>query len=106
MLFLAAICYGSVILHDFAEVMQWSAHWPKNVHRVPAYVLAGLGLFLYWFWMLRIAHSSPPETRGRVSRFFGLWAPLEAALLIGGWIVGQHHGLPYLAKLLKMGFYE
>ena len=51
------------------------------------------------------AHTTPPTTVGSISRYFGLWAPLAAIIIIGGWMLGQHYGIPLLAKELGMNFW-
>ena len=71
---------------------------------VPAYLLGGFGLFVMWFWLLRVAHTAPPATSAKAGRYFGLWAPLFAVVLFGGWIVGQYYAMPHIARLLHMSF--
>lgn len=103
-LLLAALFEGSSVLHMLGRVGQWSLRWPLLVHTVPAYLISGLGLFLLWFWLLRVAHTAPPATSAGISRYFGLWAPLAAVLIFGGWAVGRHYGIPHLAAELHMNF--
>ena len=105
LLLLAACCYGSSLLHPLGRILQWDFQWPIFFHFAPAYLIGGFGLFVMWFWFLRMAHTAPPTTVGSISRYFGLWAPLAAIIIIGGWMVGQHYGIPLLAKGLGMNFW-
>ena len=103
-LLLAAFCYGSSVLHPLGRILHFEVQWPIFLHMAPAYLIGGLGLFVMWFWLLRMAHTAPPRTAPSVSRYFGLWAPLAVIIIIGGWLVGQHYGIPLLAKELHMNF--
>ncbi len=103
-LLLAAAIYGSSLLQVLARFQQWDVHWPAYYHTVPACLLGGFGLFAIWFWLLRMAHTAPPATSARAGRYFGLWAPLFAVVLFGGWIVGQHYAMPFIARLLHLNF--
>jgi len=103
-LLLAAAIYGSSVFQTLGRIQQWEVEWPRYFHTVPAYLLGGFGLFVMWFWLLRMAHTAPPATSARAGRYFGLWAPLFTVVLFGGWIVGQHHAMPYMARLLRMNF--
>ncbi len=103
-LLLVGFFHGSSLLQMLGRSRQWSVQWPMFVHTVPAYLIGGLGLFVMWFWLLRMAHTAPPATAARVSRYFGLWAPLAAVTIVGGWMVGQHHAISLLAEHLGMNF--
>ena len=103
-LLLAAAIYGSSLLQALSRIQQWEVQWPRYLHTVPAYLLGGFGLFVMWFWLLRVAYTAPPATSAKTGRYFGLWAPLFAVVLFGGWIVGQYYAMPHIARLLHMSF--
>lgn len=103
-LVLAGLFYGASLLQSLGRIRGWELQWPRAVHVVPAYLIAGLTLFLMCFWLVRMAHTSPPETAARVSRYFGLWAPLAASTIMGGWLVGRHYALVFLSQCWGMSF--
>lgn len=103
-LLLAAMCYGARIVQTFSQVQRWPLRWSRTVHLLPAFLLAGLGLFLMWFWLIRVAQAAPAGSRGRVARHFGLWAPLLAVVLIGGWLVAARDCVLWAAREAGMAF--
>lgn len=64
---------------------------PREFFTVTGGGIGGIGLALWWFWLIRLGFSAPVNTRGRVVVFFAVGVPaLTAALLIGWW-----RALPY-----------
>ncbi len=99
-LLMAAALYGSSVLLDWARVYSWTAQWSGWFHVVSAVGVGMVGLFLWWFWLLRMAHTAPPEAIDGVSWYFAIKAPLVFVVLFGGWFAIQWYGVPPLANLL------
>ncbi|MCG3137320.1 MAG: hypothetical protein HJJLKODD_01164 [Phycisphaerae bacterium] len=101
---LAGVCYGLLPLHYIAQlnhsVITWSAMW----HIVPASMIGGAGIVLHWFWLVRMAAMAPATSRAGVMRYFGIWAPLTATCLLGGWLIGEYYALPRLIQFLHLSF--
>ena len=105
LLLLAALFYAGSLLQDLSHIRQWEVQWSVYLHLVPAFLLTALGLLLMWFWLLRMAHTTPPETSAAASRYFGLWAPLTALAVLGSWLVGQRYAISFVAEQLQLGFW-
>lgn len=67
-----------------AALADWPVQPPETLVYVPAAVIAGLGVFMSWFGLMRLASTVPVRSRRRVSLFCGLWMPLIVVALIGG----------------------
>jgi hypothetical protein len=71
---------------------------------VPAVlVTVGVGLS-WWFWCIRLGQTTPQSTRSAVTRYFLVWAPLLAALLVGATAYGVWIGSPLLAQRLNLSW--
>jgi branched-subunit amino acid transport protein len=104
LLLLAALLYAGSLLQDLSHIRQWDVQWPAYLHLVPAFLLTAMGLLLMWFWLLRMAHTTPPETSAAASRYFGLWAPLTVVVVLGSWLLGQRYAVSFVAEQLRLGF--
>lgn len=76
----------SIMPLSFVAAMRRSAWVPhRDVFTAVGGALGGVILALWWFWLLRVAYSSPACTKGRVVGFLILGAPLATAGLWLGW---------------------
>lgn len=71
-----------------AAVADWPVQPPETIVYIPVAVVALLGVFMWWFGLLRLAWTVPVRSRRTVALFCGLWMPLIAAVLIAGSIWG------------------
>lgn len=100
----AALCYGTQVIHRFSQVQRWPVSWDHRLHLVPAFFLGVFGLLVAWFWLIRLAQTAPAASRGRLLRHFGLWTPILALLVLGGWMLGAYRGLEYIARASGTAF--
>lgn len=88
------------------RMQQWGGCPTAESAIIPAAVLAGLGLFLWWFWLLRLGAASPAGNRARVTIALGVIAPTLAALAVSGaWMAMDRAYLP-LFRMMDLQFGE
>ncbi|MFQ5491403.1 MAG: hypothetical protein ACE5GE_11845 [Phycisphaerae bacterium] len=84
----AGVILALLPLTRVAQVGRWAIVPPAAVIYVPAVVLAGFGVIMGWFGLVRLASTVPVRTRRRVVVFCGLVMPLVGALLAAGAVWG------------------
>lgn len=77
---------------------------PARVFEVVAGVIAGGGMILLWFWLIRLGAAAAEQSRGRVLLFFLLGAPLLAVGMGVGWWFGLDRAYGPLFEVLKLNF--
>jgi hypothetical protein len=100
---LAAALYGASAVVPVAEIRSWPLRWPVEVHTAGALLIGAAALFMLWFWWLRLAHTSPGDTRSRLTWYFAVWAPLPPVILVGGWLWALDWLMPLVAKEAGFG---
>jgi hypothetical protein len=66
------------------QVRGWTLLKSPALFNIVIVLLALVGLASWWFWLIRLAETTPKETRRTASRYFVAWAPLWAVVLGGG----------------------
>lgn len=65
------------------------SHWgwcpPARVFEVSAAAIAGFGVAMWWFWLIRLGWTAPGPTRARVVAFFAAVVPVLVGLTAVGW---------------------
>jgi hypothetical protein len=69
---------------------------------VPAAVVAGVGVLMWWFCLLRVAMGQPVHVRARLAVVFGVVVPVVAAAMVVGWNFGFSRLFEFLPSLLKL----
>ena len=67
---------------------RWAWYPPQHSFELAATVIAGVGVALWWFWLLRLGATTPASTRGRVVAFFAIGAPVIVCAAATGWYFG------------------
>lgn len=74
--FLGGIVVALRPISVVGDIAEWSWYPPASGLEVVAGALAGFGMMMWWFWLIRLGNTAPPNTRGRVIAFFIVGAPL------------------------------
>jgi len=91
-LMVGLLVYATQPVSYVGPLIQSSWIPPPGVFTLVVGGVTGLGLVLWWFWLIRLGFTAPANTRARVVLFFAVGAPtLTAALLTAWWL-----GLPYI----------
>jgi len=69
-------------------VADWPVQPPETIVYGLAAAMALLGVFMWWFGLLRLAATVPVRSRRKAAALCGLWMPLIAAALIAGSVWG------------------
>ena len=101
---LATILAGLRPLSNIGTIARWSWCPPRRSFELSAAVLAGFGLIMWWFWLVRLGSAAPVKTRGRVIAFFALGAPLIVAAAAAGWWFGLDQLYGPLFSLMRVQF--
>lgn len=101
---LAALLAGLRPIAYIGMMEQWPWHPPERGFILSAATLAGIGLVMWWFWLVRLGATSPARTRLRVIMFFAAGAPLLLAGGAVGWWYGLDALYPPLFDLLDLAF--
>jgi len=67
------------------KISAWLWYPPREVFELPATIVAGFGVVMWWFWLVRLGATAPRKTRGRVVAFFSLGVPLLVAASVTFW---------------------
>jgi len=84
-MWLAALLLGLRPVSLVSAVVGWGWVTSKTTLGVAGAVTAGGSLALWWFWLVRLAATTPANTRGRVLAFCTLGVPLIVATIVAGW---------------------
>lgn len=85
-------------------VARW--RWCPSDHAflILAAILGGLGVTLWWFWLVRLGATAPAATRARVIAFLALGVPVLAVAGASAWWYGKEHALAPIFDLLGLRF--
>lgn len=100
----AALVIGFKPLAYVSEVLGWSWVPTARAFDYAAAVPAGLGLAMWWFWLVRLGATAPTRTRSRVVGLFVLIAPLMLGGVAAGWWFGLMQLFPGLFTVLNLTF--
>ena len=87
-LWLAALLLSLRPLSYMGDIARWRWVPPLDGFHHAAGALAGFGLVMWWFWLVRLAAVAPVKTRGRVTAFVALGVPMIVALTVAAWMWG------------------
>lgn len=75
----------------------------EAIFAAAALVASVAGLF-WWFWLIRLAMTLPPNVRVRVATYYAMAAPLLAAALLIGWWEGTGRIAAWAASSMGLSF--
>jgi hypothetical protein len=86
------------------RVSRWPWYPPETPLLWIAAVLAGSGVCLWWYWLVRLASTAPQRTRARVVAFAAVGAPLVVAGGVTAWYFGLHAVVEHFAQAWLLEF--
>ncbi len=101
---LGGIVLGLRPIAYVGSMSQWTWSPPERLFVLSSGVLAGFGIVMGWFWLVRLGTASPARTRARVVFFFVLCAPVIVAGVAAGWWWGLSQLYPLLFLKLGLSF--
>ncbi len=104
LIFLATIVLGLRPLSFMGKIARWPLSPPERGLVFSAALLAGFGVIMWWFWLVRLGVTAPERTRGRVIAFFALGAPMIVAGVAAAWWLGLDRVYDPLFNTLHLGF--
>lgn len=104
LIFLAAIVLGFRPLSFVGKIARWPWSPPELGFVLSAAVLAGFGVIMWWFWLVRLGVTARERTRGRVIAFLALGAPLILTVVAGAWWLGLDQVYSHLFSALNLSF--
>jgi hypothetical protein len=87
-----------------ARMASWRFQPIPALFVVPAAVVCGVSLLLWWYWLLRLAATAPARTRARIFAFLGAGVPLVLAGLVAAWYYGVGGLHSVLSDALRLRF--
>jgi len=75
-------------ISHIGEMARWQWYPPEKGFILSAAVVAGLGVALWWFWLIRLGATAPALTRARVVAFLGVGASGIAIAAVLTWRLG------------------
>lgn len=92
----AALVLCLLPISHIGSIAKWSWYPPSQSFTLSAAVIAGFGAAMGWFWLVRLAATAPPQSRGKVSAFCAIVVPVY----IVGAGLSWWYGLGYLYRVL------
>lgn len=84
-LLMAIGCYLLRPLAYVGVTANWNWTPPGEFFLVVGGGLGGVGLALWWFWLIRLGFTAPAQIRSRVAAFFIFGVPAVAGVVVSGW---------------------
>lgn len=88
LIFAATLLMGLRPIAYIGAMERWSWYPPRQGFELAAAVVAGFGLVLWWFWLLRLGTTAPAPTRRPVVAFFAVGTPVIVCAVAAGWYFG------------------
>ncbi len=89
----------------FIGAMQrWPWYPPDEGFLLSAAVVAGFGVMMWWFWLIRLGATAPAKTRRSVVVFFTVTTPLIVIATGVGWWFGIPVLFSFLFERMKLMF--
>ena len=101
---LATIIIALRPLAQLSRVGQWPVAVPSAFFEVPAAILVMAGMLMWWFWLIRLAQTTPKDSQASVGRIFLIWTPPWTAFFVALVVFGYREGAPRLAKALNLAW--
>lgn len=101
---LGAVAVAFRPISYLAAARQWLWFPPPQSFLLAAATMSGIGLVLWWFWLVRLGATAPKTTRSRVTGFLALGTPVLTAALLSGWWLGLERLCPVLFDRLDLAF--
>lgn len=86
------------------RIRQWSWQLPAEGALWASGVMVGFGVFMWWFWLMRLAGTAPTPTRTRVVAAVAVQVPILAAVVALLWYFGVHLLFDVLVTSLHLEF--
>jgi hypothetical protein len=102
--FVAALILSIHSLAWIGEAAGWGWCPTHRTITLIAGVVASVSAVMWWFWLVRLSATAPPDTRGRVMGFFAIGSPLIAIGLTLCWWLGNRKLSDPVFDLLNMSF--
>ncbi|MEK6800227.1 MAG: hypothetical protein AABZ12_14805 [Planctomycetota bacterium] len=77
---------------------------PEAVFLVLGGTLVGFAAAMWWFFLLRLGATAPAETRGRVTAFATLGAPMLVVAAAATWWFGTEAFNAWMIRAMRLGF--
>ncbi len=103
-IWVGSLIVGLLPVSYIGAMAQWSWYPPENVFIVAAAVVAGFGVCMWWFWLVRLGTTAPRKVRARVAGFLAMGVPLIIAAASVGWYFGTGLLHRALTDALRLGF--
>jgi hypothetical protein len=87
-LFLGTLVVGARPLAFMDRLRHWPWCPPESGFILSASVVAGFGVIMWWFWLIRLGATAPAKTRQPVVLFFAIEVPVIVAVAAAGWWFG------------------
>jgi hypothetical protein len=101
-LFVAAVVVGLRPIAFIGGIRRWAWCPPESGFFLSAAVVAGFGVIMWWFWLIRLGATAPARTRRAVVTFVAIGVPLIAAAVAAGWWFGIGRVYQPLLVLMNM----
>lgn len=75
-------------LAHLSAVNEWNAFRSQTAFDAPAVLITVVCVLLWWFWLIRLANTVPVESRRFAVRYFMIWTPMLAVVVLGSLAVG------------------
>lgn len=102
--FFAAMIVALRPISFVGKIAGWKWCPPQRLFELPAAVLVGIGVAMWWFWLIRLGATARGGTRGRVVAFFALGVPALVGLTGAGWWYIVEPVYPQLFEKLGVNF--
>jgi hypothetical protein len=83
---------------------EWRFTPTDSAIRLTSGVIASIAGVLWWFWLIRMGFTAPPDSRNRVAAFFAIGVPLIIAIVGAAWWFGLTYLHQTLFKALQLDF--
>ncbi len=103
-LMIGALVMGLRPLSRIGSVARWRWYPLDESLVLIAGVVAGFGVVMWWFWLVRLGVTAPTSTRGRVVAFMAVGSPILAIGFAAGAVVGLDRMLDSLFGMLDLRF--
>ena len=101
-LFAAAVVVGLRPIAFIGGIRRWVWCPPESGFLLSAAVVAGFGVIMWWFWLIRLGATAPARTRRAVVTFAAIGVPLIATAVTAGWWFGIGRVYQPLLVLMNM----
>lgn len=103
-LLVAAVVVGLKPMAFMGRIRQWVWCPPADGFVLSAAAVAGFGVIMWWFWLVRLGGTAPARTRRTVVTFLTIGVPLIVTAVAAGWWYGLSRVYEPLLALMNVEF--